>query len=72
MLLLNVAFLSPVKVQNFNKERPEPDVSQEERSHGYPSNSHAHPLCTETGFRYVSHHPLLQGESWGWGYIRTG
>lgn len=37
-----------VKVQNFNSEKPEPDVSQEEQLHGYPNNTH---LCTETGFR---------------------
>ncbi|XP_064193562.1 transmembrane protein 192 isoform X3 [Anguilla rostrata] len=46
---LPVYIHSAVRVQNFNRERPEPDVSQEERSHGYPGN--AHPLCTETGFR---------------------
>ncbi|KAG9330823.1 hypothetical protein JZ751_021947 [Albula glossodonta] len=39
-----------MKVQKFNRESPEPDVSQEERSHGFPSPTH--PLCTETGFRY--------------------
>ncbi|XP_064193561.1 transmembrane protein 192 isoform X2 [Anguilla rostrata] len=49
LLSVPCLLLYSVRVQNFNRERPEPDVSQEERSHGYPGN--AHPLCTETGFR---------------------
>ncbi|KAJ8272041.1 hypothetical protein COCON_G00109000 [Conger conger] len=49
LLSVPCLLLYSVRVQNFNRERPEPDVSQEERSHGYPSNTH--PLSTETGFR---------------------
>ncbi|KAJ8339746.1 hypothetical protein SKAU_G00343790 [Synaphobranchus kaupii] len=49
LLSVPCLLLYSVRVQNFNRERPEPDVNQEERSHGYPSN--AHPHCTETGFR---------------------
>ncbi|KAI1887740.1 hypothetical protein AGOR_G00193470 [Albula goreensis] len=49
LLSVPCLLLYSVKVQKFNRESPEPDVSQEERSHGFPSPTH--PLCTETGFR---------------------
>ncbi|KAJ8399292.1 hypothetical protein AAFF_G00413300 [Aldrovandia affinis] len=49
LLSVPCLLLYSAKVRSFNRERPEPDVSQEERSHGFPSNTHL--LCTETGFR---------------------
>ncbi|XP_069043799.1 transmembrane protein 192 isoform X2 [Lepisosteus oculatus] len=41
-----------VKVINFNKEKPGPDISQEERSNAYPSRRSL--INTETGFRDCS------------------
>ncbi|KAL4640377.1 transmembrane protein 192 isoform X1 [Arapaima gigas] len=38
-----------VKVMSFNKNRPSPDISQEECSHAY--SQHGHFITTETGFR---------------------
>ncbi|XP_036372859.1 transmembrane protein 192 [Megalops cyprinoides] len=49
LLAVPCLLIYSVKVRNFNKQRPEPDISQEERSHAY--SSHAHVINTETGFR---------------------
>ncbi|XP_017729432.1 PREDICTED: transmembrane protein 192, partial [Rhinopithecus bieti] len=37
-----------VKIQRFNKAKPEPDILEEEKIYAYPSN-----ITSETGFRFV-------------------
>ncbi|XP_018591494.1 transmembrane protein 192 isoform X2 [Scleropages formosus] len=50
-LLISILFLLvyTVKVMSFNKNKLNPDISQEEQSHAY--SSHGHFAGTETGFR---------------------
>ncbi|XP_030773962.1 transmembrane protein 192 isoform X6 [Rhinopithecus roxellana] len=40
---------SSVKIQRFNKAKPEPDILEEEKIYAYPSN-----ITSETGFRTIS------------------
>lgn len=42
----NNDFIILVKIQRFNKAKPEPDILEEEKIYAYPSN-----ITSETGFR---------------------
>ncbi|XP_062964678.1 transmembrane protein 192 isoform X5 [Cynocephalus volans] len=46
---LSLTVHSTVKIQKFNKAKPQPDVLEEEKIYAYPSN-----ITSETGFRTIS------------------